>query len=173
MYLLRLFVLGISRANEQIGRIIATILLVMVAVVVFEVMMRYALRSPTQWASELVGYIFAGYVFLGAGYTLLHREHVNMDVFYAKLPPRAQAGLDVLTAAFAFIYCGVLLMVGWDAAWGALLSGRTTGTDWNPPLFPALVMLPIGTALLIVQLVAKFVRDLVYFVTGQDLAHEH
>jgi TRAP-type mannitol/chloroaromatic compound transport system permease small subunit len=66
-----------------------------------------------------------------------------------------------------------LIVTGWDTAWQALLTGRTTGTDWNPPLFPAAVLLPIGAGLLLLQALAKLVRDLTLAFTGQDLPHGH
>jgi TRAP-type mannitol/chloroaromatic compound transport system permease small subunit len=169
---LALLVRSIDRFNATVGRAASCVILVMIAIVMFEVIRRYGFRAPTQWANELTTYVFAGYIFLGAGYTLLHRDHVNMDVVYANLPKRVQAGLDILTAGFAFLYCYVLISTGWESAWSAYLSGRTTGTDWNPPLFPALVLLPIGAALLMLQLLAKLVRDIVYALTGRDLTEE-
>ncbi len=172
MQLLATLVRAIDRFNATVGRAVACIILIMIAVVIFEVVMRYGFRAPTQWANELTTYIFAGYIFLGAGYTLLYRDHVNMDVVYASLSRRTRAVLDVLTAGFAFLYCYILVSTGWEAAWGAFLSGRTTGTDWNPPLYPALVLLPIGAGLLLLQLFAKFVRDLFCAVTGRELVED-
>jgi len=163
----------IGATNEWVGRIVAVGILLMIGLVSFEVVMRYALRAPTVWATELITFVFAGYIFLGAGYTLLHRDHVNMDVVYSRLPVRAQATLDVLTAGFVFLYCWLLISTGWDTAWSALQSGRTTGTDWNPPLFPAAVLLPIGAGLLLLQAIAKLVRDLVFAFTGRDLLDGH
>jgi TRAP-type mannitol/chloroaromatic compound transport system permease small subunit len=163
----------IDGTNEWLGRIVAVGILLMIGLVSFEVVMRYALRSPTVWATELITFVFAGYIFLGAGYTLLHRDHVNMDVVYSRLPARGQATLDVLTAGFALLYCWLLVTTGWDTAWSALQTGRTTGTDWNPPLFPAAVLLPIGAGLLLLQVIAKLVRDLVLALTGRDLSDGH
>ena len=37
------------------------------------------------------GSLFAGYILLGGGYTLLHRDHVNMDIVYSRFTPRARA----------------------------------------------------------------------------------
>lgn len=171
MHVLSAIIRAIDRTNEWVGRIVALGILLMVAIVSYEVVMRYGFRAPTVWATELITFVFAGYIFLGAGYTLLHRDHVNMDIVYSRLPPRGQALLDVLTAGFVFIYCWLLITTGWETAWSALQTGRTTGTDWNPPLFPAAVLLPVGAALLLLQAIAKFIRDLVLTLTGRDLPH--
>jgi TRAP-type mannitol/chloroaromatic compound transport system permease small subunit len=171
MRLLSILVRAISATNEWVGRIVAVGILLMVAIVSYEVVMRYGFRAPTVWATELITFVFAGYIFLGAGYTLLYRDHVNMDIVYSRLSARGQAWLDVLTAGFVFIYCWLLISTGWDTAWSALQTGRTTGSDWNPPLFPAAVLLPVGAGFLLLQATAKFIRDLVFAVTGRDLAH--
>lgn len=167
------FVRAINATNEWLGRIVALGILLMIAIVSYEVVMRYGFRAPTLWATELITFVFAGYIFLGAGYTLLHRDHVNMDIISSRLPLRVQAALDVLTAGFAVIYCWVLISSGWDTAWAALQTGRTTGTDWNPALFPAAVLLPIGAGLLLLQALAKLVRDLTLAFTGRELPHGH
>jgi TRAP-type mannitol/chloroaromatic compound transport system permease small subunit len=173
MRLLSLLVRAIDATNEWVGRIVAVGILLMTTIVSYEVVMRYGFQAPTIWATELITFVFAGYVFLGAGYTLLHRDHVGMDVLYSRLPARAQAALDVLTSVFVLLYCWVLMATGWDTAWQALTTGRTTGTDWNPPLFPAAVLLPIGAGLLLLQALAKLVRDLTLALTSRDLPHEH
>jgi TRAP-type mannitol/chloroaromatic compound transport system permease small subunit len=171
MHLLSFFVRAIDGTNEWVGRIVAVGILLMTGIVSYEVVMRYGFRAPTIWATELITFVFAGYIFLGAGYTLLHRDHVGMDIFYNRLPARVQAALDVFTAVFALLYCWVLIATGWNTAWQALLTGRTTGTDWNPPLFPAAVLLPIGAGLLLLQALAKLVRDLTLALTGRVLPH--
>jgi TRAP-type mannitol/chloroaromatic compound transport system permease small subunit len=163
------FVRLINATNEWLGRFVSLGVLVMIALVVYEVVMRYGLRAPTVWGMELSSYLFAGYILLGGGYTLLHRDHVNMDVFYSRLAPRGQALLDVLTAGVVFLFCAVLFYEGAQMAQDALARGRRSGTDWNPYLFPVLVTLPLGAFLLLLQAVAKFVRDLVFTLSGRDL----
>jgi TRAP-type mannitol/chloroaromatic compound transport system permease small subunit len=173
MRVLSAFVRAINATNEWLGRIVALGILLMIVIVSYEVVMRYEFRAPTIWATELITFVFAGYIFLGGGYTLLHRDHVGMDLVYSRLSARTQAVLDVLTAFFVLVYCWVLITTGWNTAWDALQTGRTTGTDWNPPLFPAAVLLPIGAALLLLQSLAKLARDLVLALTGRDLSHGH
>ncbi len=170
MPVLRALVRFVDALNEGVGRIVSVVLLLLIALVVGEVVMRYGLRAPTTWGTETISFLFAGYILLGGGYTLLHRDHVNMDIVYARFSPRARAVADVLTAAFVFIYCWLLLREGTLMAIDALETGRRTGTDWNPPLFPVMVSLPIGAALLLLQAAAKFVRDLTFAVTGRELA---
>jgi len=163
----------VNATNQWIGRILAVGILPIILLVVYEVVMRYVFQSPTIWNTELVSFLFAGYILLGGGYTLLHRAHVNMDVVYSRLSPRTQALFDVLTASVVFLYCAVLLDQGVRLALDTWEAGRTSGTDWNPPLFPVQVALPIGAFLMLIQAAIKFVRDLLFVFTGRDPLDGH
>lgn len=168
----QLAVWAIEALNGAIGRIAAVSLLGLIGLVVWEVFQRYVLQAPTSWSNELVGYVFAGYILLGGGYTLLHRDHVAMDIVYARLSPRAQATLDVLTAGFVIIYCVVLLRETGVMTYEAWETGQRAGSDWSPPLFPVYLVLPIGAALILLQAIAKLIRDLHMAFTGQLLLPE-
>lgn len=170
MLALRGFVRAIDGLNEHFGRLVALGILAIIGLVVMEVVLRYIFAAPTIWGTEMITFVFAGYIMLGGGYTLLHRDHVNVDILYGRLPPRGKATLDVLTAAFALLYCAVLLYYTGRVALEALATGRTTGTDWNPPMFPVMVSLPVGAALLLLQALARLVSDLHLALTGREIA---
>jgi TRAP-type mannitol/chloroaromatic compound transport system permease small subunit len=168
--LMRGYVRAAEKLNAWVGRVVAVGLLGLIALVVWEVFLRYVLNAPTTWGNELISYLFAGYVLLGGGYTLLHRDHVAMDIVYASLSTRTKAVLDVLTAFFVLIYCLVLLEQTWIMTYEALERGQTANSDWGPPLFPVYLCMPIGAALLLLEAVAKLMRDIHYAITGRSLA---
>lgn len=154
------FLKFIDRTNEWVGRIVAWWMIPMIFIMSFEVFMRYVLKDPTEWGTELVTYIFAGYILLGGGYTLLYKDHVNINVIYNRFSPRGRAILDLLTFLLFFLYAWILFREGWNFAWDAVKIGRHSGTDWNPPLSPILLTLPIGALLILLQGITKFIRDL-------------
>lgn len=165
----RFAVRAIDRLNTAIGHFAAVSLLVLIALVVWEVFLRYVMHAPTTWGNELITYLFAAYIMLGGGYTLLHRGHVAMDIVYAQLSVRTQAILDVLTAGFVIIYCVVLLYQTGIMTYEAWDTGQRAGTDWSPPLFPVYLVFPVGAALVLLQAVAKLARDLYMAFTGVAL----
>jgi TRAP-type mannitol/chloroaromatic compound transport system permease small subunit len=167
------FVRTVNALNDRVGKAVALVFLIMLLLVTGEVVLRYGFRAPTTWGTEAIGFLFSGYILLGGGYTLLHRDHVNVDIFYKRLNERTRAAVDVFTAGFVLLYCGVLLWQSAVLAWEAIETGRRTGTDWNPPLFPVMASMPIGAALLMLQAMAKFVRDVHFALTGRELANEH
>lgn len=157
----------IDWTNEYVGRYASLIMLPMLVIMVLEVFMRYVLKSPTIWGTELTTFLFAGYTLLGAGYTHLKSAHVNMNALYGAMSPRTQAIFDLITWCGFFLYCAVLLLESSRFFWDTFSSGRTTGSDWNPILWPVLLTLPLGTLLLLLQGIAKLIRDIIYLATGQ------
>ncbi len=85
MFIVRSAVRAIESLNIVIGSLTAVGLLILIALVVWEVFLRYVVNAPTTWGNELITYLFAGYILLCGGYTLLHRDHVAMDIIYAQL----------------------------------------------------------------------------------------
>jgi TRAP-type mannitol/chloroaromatic compound transport system permease small subunit len=154
--------------NERVGRIVSLWMIPLICLMSFEVFMRYVLFAPTEWGTELVSYIFAAYILLGGGYTLLYGDHVNINVLYNRQSPRARALLDSITAVIFFLYAWVLFYESWKFALDGLMRNRHSGTDWNPPLYPVLMTLPLGAFLMLIQGAAKFIRDLHTAVTGKE-----
>lgn len=172
MNALRAIVRSIDRLNSVVGYVTALSILGLIGLVSYEVFLRYVVKAPTTWGNELISFIFAGYILLGGGYTLLHRDHVSMDIIYSRFSPRAQAIIDVLTAAFMLLFCWVLFEQTTIMAKEALETGQRAASDWNPPLFPVMVSLPIGAGLLLLQALARVVRDLHMALTGSPLLPE-
>ena len=84
--------------------------------------------------------------------------------------PAGKLFFDFITAAVFFLYTWVLFWEGSKFAWDAIIRNRHSGTDWNPPLYPILITLPLGAFLILIQGAAKFIRDLKTVVTAKDRA---
>jgi TRAP-type mannitol/chloroaromatic compound transport system permease small subunit len=54
-------------------------------------------------------------------------------------------------------------------AWRSILVGETAGSAWDPPVYPIKMALAIGVALLLLQGMAKFIRDLHLAIKGCEL----
>lgn len=160
----------IDAVNNWVGRIVSLLIVPMVVVGLYEMVLRYGLDSPTLWAFETNAFLFCGYILLGGAYTLLYRAHVNMDIVYTRFSLRGKAILDLITAPLFFLFCGVLLKEGWEFFWEALSIKRTSGSHWNPPVYPVMAVLPLGAFLMLLQGLAKFFRDLIKAIYGRELA---
>ena len=151
---------GIDRLNSWMGRLWALSIFGVVAAVLYEVIARGAFGNATQWSNETTIYLSAVAYLIGGGYALAHRRHVRIDIIYERLSPRTRAKLDLFTFVFFVIYAGALLWVGSTSAWSSFQQGETTGTPWNPIIWPVKFAIPLAALLMLLQGVANLLRDL-------------
>lgn len=104
-----------GREGQGLRRLYAVLGVVMlggVALNLANVIGRYALGKPIFWAEEvLVGMVIWG-VFFGAAVVSWRGDHLNMDLFYARLGRRMLLAVNLLIAA---VMVGVCLFVAWQS----------------------------------------------------------
>ena len=150
----------IDNLNDWIGKALSLSILLMFFLVLVEVIRRYFFNSPTVWGNELTQLLFGTYVILSGGYILRHNGHVNVDIFYSRLSIKTKALMDIFTSILFFLFCGMLLMYGGQLAWESLTTWERSRSAWNPPLYPFKLMIPLGAFLLLLQGIAKLIRDI-------------
>ena len=105
--------LTISRAidalNERIGRLVLWLVLVMVLVSAANAISRYLLNISSNAWLELQWYLFAAVFLLCAGYTLLHNEHIRIDVVVVAAVARAPGSwIDIFGTVFFLLPMAVV-----------------------------------------------------------------
>lgn len=158
----------IDRISEWSGKSVSFLVIAIMGITVWEVVLRYVFNAPTIWAFDAAYLIFGAYGVLGGAYTLYLKGHVNVDILYGRLPLRARAIVDVVTSTFFFFFCGLLLWKGGVMAWDSLKIMEHASSAWSPPVYPIKLTIPIGASLLLLQGMAKFIRDLIVAVTGKE-----
>lgn len=166
---LRLAVRRIDSCSEITGRLVRWLLLVMMLITVYDVVLRYFFNAPTIWAYELCGFLLGPLWLLAGGYVLLHNGHVSLDILYRRLSPRRQAAIDLVTYTLFFFYCGLILIYSWDYCWFSCIRREHSLTVWGPPIWPLKLCIPIGAMLILLQGIAKYIRDLYMGITGRQL----
>lgn len=178
---LKKYLTAVDKINLFTGHAMVFVLLLAVAVISFEVIMRYLFNRPTNWGHESMTLLFAIlYVSLG-GFCHYYRGHVRVDILYSYLPQRLKAAVDVFTSLFFFLYAFALTYYCWQFYWssqtmmgggtifGITVPGEMSFTDWGPPLYCVKFMMPLGGLLLLLQGINWFIRDLHMAVTGREL----
>ena len=147
--------------SDHVGRAISWLTLVMIGVLIWEICARYFLNAPTIWAHELSTMLYGSFCILAGSYTLRHQGHVRSEVIYALFPPRIRALCDVIVFALTLVVLFMFLRMSYDFAatsWAAKeFSSRST---WQPPLYPFKSVVPVAVGLLILQVLAEFLRAL-------------
>lgn len=154
-----------DRISNVTGKLTSWLTLLMVLVTVVIVVMRYIFDAGFVWMQESVTWMHAAVFMLGASYTLLHDDHVRVDIFYRKMTPRRRGWVDLAgVLLFLLPLCGYL---AWAAIDFAAVSWSLHETSREPgglpyPLISILksivVVMPVLVGLQGVSLARQSIR---------------
>ncbi|PWG62573.1 TRAP transporter small permease subunit [Spiribacter halobius] len=163
---------AVDGLNEWTGRIIAVATVFIVLFTIYDVGSRALFSRPTDWAFEVTKQLYALHFMMLGGYALLHRSHVEVDVFKERLSARGQALLDVLGYLVFFLpFVIVLLAYSIRFASRSWASGETTYGILAIPVYPIKTVICIAAVLLALQALATFARAVTVLLRGEERAH--
>jgi len=171
--------LAVSRAidalNERVGRLVLWLVLVMVLVSSGNALSRYAFNLSSNAWLELQWYLFAAVFLLCSGYTLLHNEHIRIDVVSSRLSRRTRVWIDIFgTLFFLFPLSITIMWLSWPIFMNAWVSGEMSSNAGGLIRWPARLLVPVGFFLLTLQGVSElikrtaFLRGLIPDPAGKD-----
>src|SRR5437879_9404418 len=102
---------AIDALNERVGHLVYWLILAAVLVSAGNASVRYMFDKSSNGWLELQWYLYSTVFLLAAGYTLLHNEHVRIDVVYGHLPPRVRAWIDLVGSVFFLLPMALIIMV--------------------------------------------------------------
>ena len=155
MQILRL----IQKTSEVSGKLFSFLAAVMIVILCYEVVARYVFTAPTDWAPELVPFLGGIYCVLGGAFTMRCRGHVSVDILFAKLHPKKQAVLSLMTYPVGFCFFIALLDVSYISAIEAIEVFEDSGTTAKTPIWIAKAFLPIGAFLFGLQWTTSVILD--------------
>lgn len=160
----------IDAISEWVGRIFSWIIVPLTLLMVFEVFTRRFLGQPTIWTFETTKMLYGAHFMLVAGYALLYKAHVNVDVLYTRLPRKAQLVLDLITySIFLFLFAAIILWQGTIFAKTSWELKEGTWSVFNPPVYPIKTVVPLTAFLLGLQGVSDFIKRVILLVKGEAL----
>lgn len=155
------FLRGIDWISEQQGKVVSSLFVIASIQVCFELTLRYAFNAPTTWGLELTIYLCAVTYVMGGAYAQRFNAHIQVDLLYKRWSPRTRAIVDLFVSDLLFFFfCGVLVWQSGAWAWNAFSKRMTSGTIWDPPIWPMKSILFLGSLLLFLEGGCKFIRDL-------------
>ena len=150
---------AIEWINVRAGQYVAWWSLMAVFVYYYEVIARFAFNSPTNWVHESMFLMFGMQYMLSGAYAYREDQHVRVDVVYSKFSPRGKAIADIITSVFFFIFIGTMLVTSYRFAADSVNFNEHSFTEWGIQYWPVKLTMPIGAALLLLQGIAKLIKD--------------
>lgn len=149
----------VDRMTRVASRIAAALLLLLVALVFFNVFGRYIIGASPIWAQELEWHLMAPIALLGITVLLLEKGHVRVDLVFERLPARVQHALDLVSmlagAVIAVLF--IKYSAGFvDSAWSIREGSPDPGG--LPARYIVKAMIPVSFALFALQCLANAVR---------------
>jgi len=90
---------GLRLVARASGLISTCLVAAMLAIICYDVLLRYAFNAPTTWANELSVYLLAGITFLGLAHAHAERAHVRVDIVLDRLPASLRHAVSLAVAA--------------------------------------------------------------------------
>jgi len=168
--MMKKFLNFVDKMNLWIGRVFAFLILFLVLAIMYEVVSRYFFNAPTRWSNEISQYILTGVVMLGAGFCLVFDGHVRVDILHRNFSPRARAVVDLVSFLLIFVFVAAMVWKGGELCHDALIQDKRSMTILEMPLFPSMIMVPIGGVLLGLQGLVRAIRGIYLLANGPDMS---
>jgi len=161
--------LALSRAidtlNEQVGKLTYWLILAAVLISTGNAIVRYTFdRSSNAWL-ELQWYLFSFVFLFSAGYTLLHNQHVRIDIITGGLSGRAKAWIDIFGTLFFLAPMAITIMwLSWPVFTDAYRSGEVSTNAGGLLVWPGRLMVPAAFFLLILQAASELIKRVAFLM---------
>jgi len=165
----------IDALNEGVGRLTYWLVLVAVLVSAGNAIIRYTFNMSSNAWLEIQWYLFSAVFLFCAGYTLLHNQHIRIDVVTGRLSPRAHAWIDILgTLLFLMPMALTVLWLSWPVFVDAYQRNEVSTNAGGLIIWPARLLVPIGFLLLVLQGISELIKRIA-FLCGMipDPAEKH
>lgn len=108
--------MGFRKVRDALVKILEwTIILMMLSLildVLWQVLSRYVMRTPSEWADELAVFLLVWTGLLGGAVAYARRAHLGLDYFVQKLPPSGQRGAALASSVAVALFALLGMMVG-------------------------------------------------------------
>ena len=156
---------AIDALNERVGKLVYWLVLVAVLVSAGNALMRYTFDVSSNAWLELQWYLFSAVFLLAAGYTLLHNEHVRIDVIISRFSPQTRAWVDLLGSLFFLLPMAVVILVlSWPMFVESFVRHEYSSDAGGLLRWPAKLLVPAGFLLLLLQALSEIIKRVAFLL---------
>jgi TRAP-type mannitol/chloroaromatic compound transport system permease small subunit len=159
--------LAFSRAvdglNEQVGKATYWLILAAVLISTGNAIVRYTFNTSSNAWLEIQWYLFSFVFLFCAGYTLLHNQHVRIDIVSGFLSARGRAWIDILgTLLFLLPMAVAIMWLSWPVFLDAWRSDEVSTNAGGLLVWPGRLMVPLGFFLLVLQGFSELIKRVAF-----------
>jgi len=149
--------------NAQVGKYAIWLILGSTVISGVNAIVRKLFNVSSNAYLEVQWYLFAASFLLAAGYTLLHNEHVRIDVVSSHLSKRGQIWVDIIGFTFFLTpICAAVLWYGVPFFIQGYQSGEMSSNAGGLIRWPVYAMVPLGFTLLLLQGWSELIKRIAF-----------
>lgn len=158
----------IDQVSVWSGKTVAWLIVPMFAVLVYEVLLR-KFWQPTIWANDVATMCYGAHFFLCGAYTLKLQKHIRTDFLSRNWSLTTQVRMDL--AQYLLVFLPGMVMLTWislEFAWESWELRESLMTTWRPPAYWYKAIIPLSSALVILQGISEVLKCVKTLRTGVD-----
>lgn len=147
--------------GSKVGGYISALFMVAIVVLInVEILLRTLFNTSTFIADEYSGYFLVSVVLLGLAYALKQDAHIRVEVIRTRLGSTSKRVVDVIASLFGIVLTTYVAFHAIMMTKDAYTLEMTADSISETPIFIPQIVIPIGLALFVFQLIATLIRRL-------------
>lgn len=98
--------------DKSLEWILVFLMSILVIDVLWQVISRYIMNSPSSFTDELAGFLLIWVGLLGAAYVAGKREHLAIDLLIQKSSPQRKFKLEMIISAIIIVFAITVMIIG-------------------------------------------------------------
>lgn len=149
----------IDGLNQRIGRTVIWLVLAAVLISAANAIVRKAFDMSSNAFLEAQWYLFSAIFLLCSPYTLLHNQHIRIDVIAGRLSNRTQTWIDVFGTVFFLLPMALLITyLSWIVFMRSWNINEVSTNAGGLVIWPARLLVPVGFFLLVLQGISQLIK---------------
>jgi len=163
----------IGKIIDALGNFCSILMLLMIANVFYDVIMRYFFNDVSIGMQELEWHLFAAMFMFGIAFTLKEDAHVRVDILYDKMSARKKSMINIFGALFfALPITTVILYYSIDYTFEAYQMGEGSADPGGlPHRWIVRAVIPTSSVFLILAIIHVILSNIQVLVTPSCTAN--
>jgi tripartite ATP-independent transporter DctM subunit len=146
---------GLSALCGWLG---AALVAAMLAIICYDVALRYLLNSPTSWSTEIATYMLVAMAFLAAAWAQREGAHIRVELLVERLRGEARRTLELLCAWLGLVLVAFLAWQAIVVAYDNWVNGVRIFSLLNTPVYLPQIPVAVGLAAFALAVLADIYR---------------
>ncbi|RHW39276.1 TRAP transporter small permease [Lysinibacillus yapensis] len=140
-------VLNVNRWTQYLTM---ALLVIMVALVFLQILMREVVDYSFSWTEEVARYLLVWVSFLASGFAYQFGAHISIEVFVKKFNDRFNKMIKIIVSLIAIVFAIILIITGMELA---LENSMNKSPALRLPMGVVYLAIPIGAFLQILNII--------------------